>query len=299
MPPADSEACLASRVPVLAGPTFAARHDGPSVPTAPHGAGLRWACPAGPRRGGFTLLEVVLAVSIAIGLLVVVLQFYSQATALRTQLLLEAERISSIRLVMETITADLRSARKDPASGPGLTGDATSLRLVRATPPSLANWAGGQWGRAAFPETDLRRVSYSLISSLDGTNLVPAGLTRTEEPCVELRRTLEVTRPGAGVEIRPAVQPSSPDPLSETICYLRFRYWDGANWLESWRGTSLPVGVEVTLGLEPLTEKLEPGETSPEVFRRTIYLPANTGPSSGASPLQTSEPVAPPKEVAP
>ena len=59
------------------------------------------------RARAFTLVEVILAISIAIGILVVALYFYSQATNLRAQLLEEADRISSIRLVMDCFFSSL------------------------------------------------------------------------------------------------------------------------------------------------------------------------------------------------
>ena len=63
-----------------------------------------------------------------------------------------------------------------------------------------------------------------------------------------------------------------PEPLSEEVRFLHFRYWDGTKWLESWDGRKLPFGVEISLGFEaPFTD--DQGNTSGEVFRRVVYLP--------------------------
>jgi len=59
----------------------------------------------------FTLVEVVLAIAISVGIMFVALCFYSQCSNLRTQLIDEAERIGTIRLFLQKITSDLRSAR--------------------------------------------------------------------------------------------------------------------------------------------------------------------------------------------
>jgi hypothetical protein len=42
--------------------------------------------------------------------------------------------------------------------------------------------------------------------------------------------------------------------------------------LESWNGTKLPIGVEISLGFEPPVTD-EQGTDSGEVFRRVVYLP--------------------------
>src|SRR5439155_8813829 len=66
---------------------------------------------------GFTLVEVILAIGIAIGILMVALYLHSQATNLRAQLLRESERIAAMRLVMERLTSELRNAFAQPEYG--------------------------------------------------------------------------------------------------------------------------------------------------------------------------------------
>lgn len=56
--------------------------------------------------------------------------------------------------------------------------------------------------------------------------------------------------------------------------YLRLRYWDGAQWQDSWSGSDLPRGIEVTLALEPVPPDAAPGTLPGEVFRRVIAIPA-------------------------
>src|SRR5688572_27247709 len=81
-------------------------------------------------RAAFTLVEVLLAVGIVAGLLVVVLFFYQQAAQLRTELLLDAERTSSARLLMERLTAELRTARAHTFYETPLVGDSTYLQFI-------------------------------------------------------------------------------------------------------------------------------------------------------------------------
>ncbi len=246
--------------------------------------GLSSAIPLRARRrpGGFTLLEVVLAVAISIGVLLVLLVYYRQTAELRTQLLLEAERVSEVRMVMDQITADLRCARADAATGAGFSGGGASLRFAKAGLPSMTAWTGSQLGRAAFAETDLRWVDYSMGSVADGTNLVATGLVRSEESGVE-KRARRVTGPTTVNEDTPAViEPpvSEPVPLGASIHYLRFRYLRGSDWLDSWNEGGLPAGVEITLAWEPPVEELEFLQDSSELFRRVVVLPAG-GAGSG------------------
>src|SRR5512135_2933355 len=107
------------------------------------------------RSGGFTLLEVILAVALATGILIAMLLFYRQAADLRTQLLVETDRLTSIRLVLVRITADLRSACSDYESAQGLSGDTASLQFVRLELPSLSAFSKTEAGNPAY-QTDLR-----------------------------------------------------------------------------------------------------------------------------------------------
>ena len=231
-----------------------------------------------PHSPGFTLLEVVLAITIAIGLLLVAMTFYQQSTSLRGQLMDEAERLSAVRQVMDRLAADLRVA---PAHDRvGFTGDSNSLRFATTALP-LAS--GGM-------QTDLRRVAYRATYSGDATNLSVSGLVRTEEPAVDfitsaLAPALATTPTDPNSETSPPVtsEPAAPasapaptatDPLTEAVRYLSFRFWDGAAWLDSWSGIAPPPGVEVTLGFEPLPPDATPDQYPSEVFRRVIFLPA-------------------------
>lgn len=187
------------------------------------GAGWRRGGVGGGASAGFTLVEVILAIGIATGILIVALVFYNQAAHLRSQLIDEAERLSAVRLVMDRIAGDLRTAFGQPQVG--FTGTSDSMIFVTARAPDLGNlqpgaasgasltWSGadlaagagagaGAGGNSAgasagasrpamneampatVPPTDLRRLSYFLTAKLEGTNFVVTGLDRTDEPLV-------------------------------------------------------------------------------------------------------------------
>jgi prepilin-type N-terminal cleavage/methylation domain-containing protein len=217
---------------------------------------------------GFTLIEVLLSVGILAGLLVVVLYFYQQAAELRTELLLETERSSSARLLMDRLTTELRTARTHTFYEVPMVGDATYLQFITTDVPSQEAWTGEKLGRITRPESDLKLVSYGTETSLDDTNVL--GLGRTEEALVELRTApSETTIRGTAATNRASVL------ITDAFRFMRFRYYDGYDWLEAWSETYLPRGVEVTLGAEPLPPEVELAEYPYEVFRRVIALPAS------------------------
>jgi hypothetical protein len=222
------------------------------------------------------LIEVILAISIAIGILIVALSFYRQATDLRGQLLREAERLSDIRLLLDHLTADLRAAR---SGGSGFNGETASLSFLKA-----GLGFGNSWTSA--PAGDLKWVAYHATTALDGTNLVVSGIVRTEVASARMLAT-EETRPSTVTPVE-TVATNSPvstnaasaivsgrslEPLSTSIRFLQFRYWDGETWADAWNSIDPPTGVEVTVGSEPLPQEALSAEYPFETFRRVIFLP--------------------------
>jgi len=221
---------------------------------------------------GFTLLEVILAIFISIGVLLVVLFFYRQAANLRSQLLIEAEGTSAARLIMDLITLDLRNACLHASRQTGLIGESNAVEFLKADFPSKNIWNEGVLGRATSIETDYRLISYRLMVSPDGTNVT--GIMRKEKPFVQPRifLTEEEIPTQETIETNKMIVP----PVITELRLLNFRYWDGFVWQEFWTGKNLPKGVEVTLGTKPLLEGAETNLYEGELFRRVIYLPGSS-----------------------
>ncbi|MBN2508407.1 MAG: hypothetical protein JXQ71_17145 [Verrucomicrobia bacterium] len=250
----------------------------PTLPTSsgvPRRKHVRRAGRPARGRGAFTLIEVVLALLIAMSLLLGVMFFYSQAADLRGQLLREADRLASIRLVMERFTADLRCACADFAGGAGLKGDATSLSFLSAALPSAEALQTADPGRPWSAEADLRRVSYRAVLQVEETNTVVAGLTREEQSLAEPRAVEDIFEEFFDPLLWDAEEPAAEEPLTDAIHFVRFRYWDGSAWQASWDSVELPRGVEVSFGSDPLPEDLTPDEYPFELFRRIIHLPGS------------------------
>ena len=218
----------------------------------------------------FSLIEVLLAVGIIAGLLGIVLFFYQQAAHLRTELLLETERISAARLLIDRLTTELRAARTHNYYAVPLVGSSSYLQFITTALPSQLNWSGERFGRITRPESDLKLVSYNAGTLPEDTNAV--GLTRSEETLVEFRTV-------AASEATLAPSESTNDTgallITDQFQFVRFRFWDGYDWLDSWNETFLPKGVEISLGAQPLPPEIDPAEYPHEVFRRVIHIPAS------------------------
>jgi type II secretory pathway pseudopilin PulG len=214
-----------------------------------------------PSGSAFTLLEVILAVSIAAGLLIVAMSYYQRSAELRRQLLEESERLATIRLLMDRVSNDLRTAFAEPRQG--FTGGADFMRFVHAGSPTPMNIVEGA----------LKLVTYGVVTNAEGTNSVVIGFNRTVAPLVELRVATTNAEPVAfNGEMNPAAMTNRvEEPLTRTIRFVHFRYYDGSQWWDSWDGIDLPVGVEVTFGAEPQPAE-EEGYPS-EIFQRLIFLP--------------------------
>lgn len=210
----------------------------------------------------FTLLEVVLAITIAIAILVVALAFHQQATTLRGALLDESERLAAVRQVMDRLSADLRVAPVHKEYG--FTGSSNSLRFVTTGLPL----------QPGSIESDLKRVTYQATLTGESTNAAISGLLRSEAPAVDLiaSKLAPVLTTATGDTNAPAT--AAAEPLTDLIRFLSFRFWDGTGWRDNWSGPTPPPGVEVSLGFEPLPAEVAIEEYPGELFRRVIYLPA-------------------------
>lgn len=231
------------------------------------------------RGSAFTLVEVILAIAIATGLLVIALTFYRQATDLRGQILVESERISVVRLVADRLTADLRQAQPVAGDAESFVGGSGSVRFTRA---SLAVPSGHGPDGSVSVGPDVVRVSYDTVTGPDGTNTVVLGIDRTESPLsVRPRAGISASASGSAAPLdasilAPAATNRPAELLTDQVRFIRFRFWDGGAWQESWTNQVPPPGVEVVLGTEPLPDDATP-ETYPyEQFRRVVVVPAGS-----------------------
>jgi type II secretory pathway pseudopilin PulG len=256
-------------------------------------------CPSREKSGtaAFSLLEVLLAILIAVGLMLAVLYFYRQAADLRVQALKASERIRETRLVMQRLTGELRQLFHHKAVI-AFQGDSNSVQFVTARLPDRSSWAGEELGRSTRPESGLVIVRY--LGGPMSTN----GLFRSAQPLVSLRDPLDV-----GVESESEVEEevmsdeseegdgeegdgeeelaaedesevkaafgtlSAPALLTRNIRFSRFRFWNGEAWQDNWTSSEPPAAIEISLGLDPMPPEYEPDQYPFELFRRVLSLP--------------------------
>jgi len=200
----------------------------------------------GRELGGFTLIEVILTLTLAIALIGTVLSFHSRAAATRRRVLDRLDAISAERLVMDRVTNELRGAMTYPFLQFGMQGSSERVTFMTAALPGPAAWAIRKSTDDPIPpEHDLQIVGYRLriAEDDDGVEYV-AGLERTCQKIVAARTAEE------GVDI--------------TVSLLTDRNWSGGD---------LPRAVEIAMGREPLPEDTDPADYPHELYRRVIYIP--------------------------
>jgi len=243
-------------------------------PVAPANASLSGRSNTCRARRGFTLIEVVLAVSLSLALVVAILAFYKQVTDVRAVVRAEAQIISDEQTIMGLMTQDLRSALVSALAALAIDGGASGqVRMATASLPGGISWVVQQATATEQypPQPDVQIVGYRLrVEEDDQGQPVITGLERTCQRTPTLRTAEE------GVDIQVTL-------LSSGMRFLYLRYWDGAAWQESWTTGDLPGAVEITLGREPLPDGSDPAEYPHSVYRRVVCVPAGVKPPSSTT----------------
>ena len=255
------------------------------------------------RNNAFTLVEVLLALGLTAILCGMMFGIYRSSADGRVHVRDELEKLRIMRIVMNQISRDLASAVALKQLNIGMDGSADAAEWVCVDLPARRAWAEAELGEERpTPEADLRMIGYRLrIDEATGEPLV-VGIERTLERIVTSESTERPSRGGGGMgesdyeastrrqeeeAVAKAAEEGEDEDaeeervetklLSESIRYLRLRYFDGAEWLAVWEDTaSVPMAVEISLGFKPAPEAfLEADDVYPyEVFRRVVFLSA-------------------------
>ena len=272
-------------------------------------------------RGGMTLVEVILTISIVVGIMGGVYAFYSSALSSRQRITDAAERVAAVRSIMDRMTTELRSAMiftapridtenmeaeaaaaldegaavadiadvaaSDGEEEPvrvdsteavitqivsrlttiGMEGGAYNVSFATVALPGPSAWAESNvtdTGKAVRATGDVELIGYRLRDLTDdaGDVIGIAGLERSRKKELILSKTYEDEEANTEWVL-----------VSRHIRYLRVRYWEGGDWIESWQGGDMPAAVEITLGFEPLPEDTEPEDYPYESYRRVVFIP--------------------------
>ncbi|MFA5683465.1 MAG: type II secretion system minor pseudopilin GspJ [Lysobacteraceae bacterium] len=195
--------------------------------------------PAGRRAGGFTLIEMLVAVALFALAAVLALGGMDAITRARTQLDEETARLAALQFAVGLIERDLRAVAQRPvrdAQGSEQPALAGSLRMIE-----LSRHASG--GLLIQPRSDIERVAYQL----DGSRL-----QRLRYPVLD-------RAPGSAPVM---------EALLDDVAALEWRYLGatprpGVQWPPPRESGGLPRAVELTLRLQDGVE-----------IRRLFELPA-------------------------
>ena len=219
------------------------------------------------RRGGvssrsargraFTLLEVILALFLMILLLSGVYSFY--ATVLRARA--EGGRIARdamlTRALLERIAAELRHAADVvPGDGIGFRGEKDSITIVRTRMPELYAFDEFDLIRDEPPpaQMDIERIRYELLwdEELEDEEgvLLCHGLWRTVQKTFDPNPRFVVKEAEAGEgedenEDRIAAPRAEGELIAPEIKYVRFAYFDGAEWRDQWQVVDEEGGLDM------------------------------------------------------
>jgi len=211
-----------------------------------------------------TLIEVMLAIGIATGVMGGAMAFYQHALKVREGVLESIRAVEANRRVMDLMTKELRAATVHNFTKTGLEGQADEIAFVTTSLPGAEAWIlGEREDRAVIPSHDLTIVGYCLRYSEDpetGQTLID-GLERTLQKVL----TLPVTDEELDIESTL---------VSPYVAFVNLRYFHQGAWLDSWTGGDVPMAVEITLGVEPLAEGLEPDEYDSDSLKRVVFIPS-------------------------
>ena len=250
------------------------------------------------RRTAFTLLEVLFAVVIAAGLLATAMYFYHKSTRFRSDLILEMERIASARLILNRMSTELRSTLHHPVLNIGFKGGSNWVEFLKTEIPSEASWAMSteNSSSSAYPEAGYRLIRYELAMK----NVIDTGLDNAANREMIENLNLDNNSDGAPGGDFPSLKQGDaidrterrlltakastnslatvriePVRITDQLKYMQLRYFNNGNWAENWGGPNPPAGIEISLGIDPLsvTNLLE--EYTNHVYRRIVRIPTS------------------------
>lgn len=203
--------------------------------------------------GGFTLLEVMLAIGLVVSLMGSAIWFVSSLAKSRDRINESTQEIVARRATMRRITKELRCAMNLPKLGLGVTGGKDYIAFITTSLPGRSVWVDRSiLDQPLPPETDLKLITYrqAVREDEEGQEYI-VGIERT---CQKLLDAPEVEE---GENLRVTL-------ITEKLKLLRFSYYDGAGWTTDWTEKSgLPLAIRVTLGDEPIYEDEAPEDSEP------------------------------------
>lgn len=219
-------------------------------------------------RRAFTLLELLLALALITFLSGMMFAFYDVTLRAREhgrRTMFDGQLARTIAL---KIADEIRSANGFLMGiGPGVTGRERMITLQTVVLPDKDVFLRKAIQDDPLPaQSDVRFVRYYLAYDADATHEYPDGV-QGPKPLGLVRA--EVKTPFQTALFTNRESAVNLDLVAPEMKYLRFRYFDGAEWLDRWDfsggtglgglGNSLPQAVEVTVGYDELPPQEDDG----------------------------------------
>jgi prepilin-type N-terminal cleavage/methylation domain-containing protein len=196
---------------------------------------------------GFSLLEVLVAVSIVAALVGMMFAFLSNVLSSRSRVLEHSDRQRAATALIERIEADLMTCIVgDQSFGAGVQGDATHLAILTQ---SVSPMLPGVTEEDPRVQRDLQLAEYRF----DGQRRVAQG----RRSCASLQESTSTDAAAASVAGasqteagRGRMQGAGFDGFGGDIPSVRFRYHDGVQWRDSFDSLEsghLPRAVEIAV----------------------------------------------------
>ncbi|MCG8408760.1 MAG: type II secretion system protein GspJ [Phycisphaerales bacterium] len=253
-------------------------------------------------RRGLTLLELLLALGLIVLVSAMMFSFYDVIMRSRER---GKEAVSSgylARTIAHQIAEEVRSANGFVTSfGPGIIGYERRITIQTVSNPDKILFRPRQIEDLPPPaQFDVRQVQYYLAYDEEETYTYPDG-TEADEPLGLVRREMktlfQTPEVPTGTTDPAAIQQDDSNPfapkvdldlLAPEIRYLRFRYFDGVEWVDDWviatepegsLGNSLPQAVEITVGYIELLPPEEEDEQDDEEKEEGEFTDSELTPS--------------------
>ncbi len=267
-------------------------------------------------RRAFTLLEAILALTLMIMLLSGVFGFYKTTLEAREAGREIARDAMLAHSILERIGDEIRHTTDImPGDGIGFGGTHDKITIIRATMPErYAFDEHGPHDQLPPGQLDIRRITYELIWDEelkdDEDVKICHGLLRSEQRTFDpnpkfVIKTTEETDLGGKEDkskdpVARAAMPVDRELIAPEVKYVRFEYYDGAEWRDRWQTTAeqmgeaggegdhaLPQAVKVTIGrervapedeeqiiaeLSKMDERQKRSQYHPDRFTLIIYL---------------------------
>jgi prepilin-type N-terminal cleavage/methylation domain-containing protein len=206
------------------------------------------------RPSGFTLLELLLAMTLFLVLLGMLWNIITLFSRTQNQVTRLAERSQLVRSLAQLLEDDLRAAIQDPIRPLAGSEDVGDVRRF------------GLSGSPQMLRIDVIEINPFVVTASQPRPALMGGVQPAEPRAAELKTIFYDFQKSKGLSRReidfetPDINAPGPEGSAMTapeVIDCRFRYYNGSEWSDSWESlerAGLPAAIETTLRSLPLAE---------------------------------------------